>query len=319
MATGIYSWSQTAASNNTADSTINWSEGQAPSTVNDSARAEMAVLAKWRDDMSGVQPSNVVQTTAGSANAQTLTTNGSIAALTNGWTLTFKVGSSLANTAACTLAVDSLTAKNIQTISGTSLVGGELYPGCVYTVTYHQPADAWVVHGGLFPSEVLLTSGSMSGANTSVDLSSYTSFRAIKFVLTSVIPVSASVGLQAQVAIAGVYQTAGSDYDWVYVWGNENDATPVNNKDSADSAIEMTDVVSTTHGCNVTATLFNQTSTSVWKMLRFDSEYWDTSNDLNTVRGAGSFVTSTSAINGVRFLFESGNISSGFYAVYGLR
>jgi hypothetical protein len=147
MATGIYSWSQTAASNATADSTIDWAEGQAPSTVNDSARAMMAIMSIWRDDISGVQPSNVVQTSGGTANAQTLTTNGSIASLTNGWTLTFKAGAT--NTGACTLAVDGLTAKNIQVISGTSVAGGEILTGCVYTVTYHQPADAWVLHHGI--------------------------------------------------------------------------------------------------------------------------------------------------------------------------
>lgn len=38
-------WSTTAANNATADPTINWQEGQPPSTVNDSARAMMAALA----------------------------------------------------------------------------------------------------------------------------------------------------------------------------------------------------------------------------------------------------------------------------------
>lgn len=144
MATGIYSWSQTAASNNTADSAINWSEGQLPSTVNDSARGMMSVLAKWRDDISGVQPSNVVQTSGGAANVQTLTTNGSIAALTNGWTLTFKAGFS--NTSSCTMNVDSLGAKSIYRLSGTALLGNEIKAGGVYTITYHQPADAWLLH-----------------------------------------------------------------------------------------------------------------------------------------------------------------------------
>lgn len=40
-------WSTTAANNATADPSINWQEGQAPSTVNDSARAMMAALATW--------------------------------------------------------------------------------------------------------------------------------------------------------------------------------------------------------------------------------------------------------------------------------
>ena len=108
----------------------------------------MGIIAKWRDDLSGVQPSNVVQTTGGSANAQTLTTNGSIAALTNGWTVRFTVGAGLLNTSACSLAVDSLAAKNIQGVSGTDLTGGELVPGSSYLVSYYQPADKWILLSG---------------------------------------------------------------------------------------------------------------------------------------------------------------------------
>ena len=49
----LYKWSQTAALDATADATINWAEGQAPSSVNDSARAMMAASAKYRDDIAG--------------------------------------------------------------------------------------------------------------------------------------------------------------------------------------------------------------------------------------------------------------------------
>ena len=49
----LYKWSQTAASNATADPSINWQEGQAPSSVNNSARAMMASVAKHRDDIAG--------------------------------------------------------------------------------------------------------------------------------------------------------------------------------------------------------------------------------------------------------------------------
>src|SRR5882724_13019069 len=49
----LYKWSQTAANNATADASVNWQEGQAPSSVNDSARQMMASIAKYRDDVSG--------------------------------------------------------------------------------------------------------------------------------------------------------------------------------------------------------------------------------------------------------------------------
>src|SRR6266566_1718132 len=68
MAQGYYVWSRTAATNAAADSSINWAEGQAPSSINDSARAMMARIAEWRDDLGGL-------TTGGSSTAYTLTSN----------------------------------------------------------------------------------------------------------------------------------------------------------------------------------------------------------------------------------------------------
>src|SRR6516162_10578743 len=44
----FWKWSRTAANHATADGSINWAEGQAPSTVNDSARAMMAAAANDR-------------------------------------------------------------------------------------------------------------------------------------------------------------------------------------------------------------------------------------------------------------------------------
>jgi hypothetical protein len=41
----IYDWSTTASTNGSADATINFAEGQTPSSVNDSARALMARIA----------------------------------------------------------------------------------------------------------------------------------------------------------------------------------------------------------------------------------------------------------------------------------
>ena len=50
MATGIGAWSTTAADNDDASTAVNWSEGQGPETVNNSARAMMAEVAVWLRD-----------------------------------------------------------------------------------------------------------------------------------------------------------------------------------------------------------------------------------------------------------------------------
>ena len=103
----FYKWSQTAAADATADSSINWQEGQAPSSVNDSARAMMAALAKDRDDIGGPL--------SGSAgNAFTLTTYqqfDSLAHLANQF-ISFR--SNNTNSGASTLSVDGLGAKPLR-------------------------------------------------------------------------------------------------------------------------------------------------------------------------------------------------------------
>jgi hypothetical protein len=98
MGENIYDWSQTASQNATADSSINWAEGQLPGTVNDSARSMMAAHAKFLADNNGSR------STAGSSNAYTY---GAAAAFSNtpfsGATLTVKA--SFSNTGAATLNV----------------------------------------------------------------------------------------------------------------------------------------------------------------------------------------------------------------------
>src|ERR1700757_768398 len=104
----FWSWSKTAASNATADSTINWAEGQSPSSVNDSARAMMARAAEWRDDVSGTI------TTGGTSTAYTVASNEGFDTLAhmNGAMIAFVPHTT--NGATVTLAVDGLTAKPLR-------------------------------------------------------------------------------------------------------------------------------------------------------------------------------------------------------------
>lgn len=138
MATGAVTWSQTAASNATADSAANFAEGMAPSALNDSARGLMASFAKWRDDLNGSL------TTGGSSAAYTLTTNQGLGSLTAGYEVGFSPHTSSGGTA--TLNVDSLGAKPLRSAPNVELQYGQLISGTPYRATYFTSnSGEWIV------------------------------------------------------------------------------------------------------------------------------------------------------------------------------
>lgn len=120
MATGYRSWSTTAATNASADSNINWSEGQAPSTVNDSARYMMKVLADFFLLIDYGTISN--GTVGGTAAAITLTCSPTVGTLAAGQRYLFAFGST--TTGATTLTVDSTSAGALQ-YRGQALIAGD--------------------------------------------------------------------------------------------------------------------------------------------------------------------------------------------------
>jgi microcystin-dependent protein len=147
MATGVTSWSQTAASNANADSTVNFAEGMAPSAVNDSSRALMASVAKYRDDLSGSI------TTGGTSTAYTVTSNQGLA-LTAGYMVAFAPHAT--NGATVTINVDSLGAKPLRSAPGVELAAGVLVQGTPYALVQGTPYAAtyyttnsgeWILHG----------------------------------------------------------------------------------------------------------------------------------------------------------------------------
>lgn len=157
----VWKWSTTAASNSSSDSTINWAEGQTPASVNDSARALMAAIAKWRNDISG---GTIVST--GSANTYSVSTGQGLTSLTDGFQVAFKLNTT--NTGTSTLNVDALGAKPLRTLSGSNLNAGEITSGCVYTAVYEVTGDEWLIHGGrsaAYDTELSAISGLTSAAD----------------------------------------------------------------------------------------------------------------------------------------------------------
>ena len=139
----FWKWSRTASSNATADTSINWAEGQAPSTVNDSGRAMMAAAAKFRDDISGAIA------TGGSSTAYTVTSYQAFdsLAIMNGAMVAFTPHTTSGTTV--TLNVDGLGAKPLRFAPGAAndLPAGTLVQGTPYVATYFNATAEWILQG----------------------------------------------------------------------------------------------------------------------------------------------------------------------------
>jgi hypothetical protein len=122
-------WSEVDSSNNHA-SPNGWTSGNMlPSQVEPTARGMMGAIKRFYNHI------NPTITSAGTANAQTLTYSVAPSAYVTGDVYTFLVGSSLTNTGAATLNINSLGAIAVQN-GGQALVGGELAAGKYVSVTY---------------------------------------------------------------------------------------------------------------------------------------------------------------------------------------
>jgi hypothetical protein len=163
-----WKWSTTAATNASADATINWAEGMSPSAVNDSARAEMAANAKYFADQSGSL------LTTGTSTAYALATNGGFDTLAhlsgNGLHVRFHTASG----SAPTLNVDGLGAKPLQVASGTALGTGVIAAQSVWGLTYDDTIPAFILRG--VPAQVqdatVATASLQAGAVTAPKLGS---------------------------------------------------------------------------------------------------------------------------------------------------
>src|SRR6201999_1395576 len=137
----LYKWSQTAAADATADSTINWAEGQAPSSVNDSARAMMAATAKYRDDIAGAIVTSGTSTAYAVSSYQVFDTLAHLGGQMIAFTPHTTNGSTV------TLDVDFLGAKPLRSAPGVELLAAPIIQGTPYIAVYNNSDAAFYLQG----------------------------------------------------------------------------------------------------------------------------------------------------------------------------
>jgi microcystin-dependent protein len=139
---GLSVWSKIAANNASADNTVNWAEGQAPSSINDSARAMMTSAAKYRDDISGA----IV--TTGTSAAYQVASNQNFVNLTdfNGQMIAFTPH--VTNAAGpVTITVDGFANLPLRSSPGKELPAGVLVQGTPYVALYNNTDGALYLQG----------------------------------------------------------------------------------------------------------------------------------------------------------------------------
>lgn len=156
----INAWNTAAASNNSAPPD-GWPEGMQYSQVNNSARENMAVVARFYRDTNGSLAAG------GVANTYTLTLNQtSYSAYFDG--MYFVCSIPAQNTGACTINVNGIGAADIVTAGGQDLKAGALEAGSVYEFRYVSAVPGFQLMGSGSAVDVVvgeLTNAPSGGGN----------------------------------------------------------------------------------------------------------------------------------------------------------
>jgi hypothetical protein len=150
-----------------------------------------------------------------------------------------------------------------------------------------------------------------SQATLDIDLSD--GYDIYQIELMSFTPVTADSDLFARFSQSSSFLSGASDYEWARLFSTANA------EDEADSEIEITQEVGNAsgEGLTITVKVFRPAASSFTKHLTFWGNSFDTNSQdyFKAVQGGGILLANSDPIDGVRFLFSSGNIASGYYSV----
>ncbi|WP_019219026.1 phage tail protein [Bartonella florencae] len=142
----IYDWSLKASENGGADSLINWSEGQHPNTVNNSARVMMQRVSEYLSDTGGVSEGIVTVDNNQKTSAIRLLSQSQFLEYQNGLSVCFQAKGK--NVGATSIALNNLAGKSVYKATETGLValsGGEIQDGCLYRLVYDEEISGWQI------------------------------------------------------------------------------------------------------------------------------------------------------------------------------
>lgn len=217
----------------------------------------------------------------------------------------------------------TLTRSGSDTINGATTLA--LTAQYSFAIIKSNGITAWDVAGRSPLGYTLLATNTTAGATMDFITNINSTYEAYMFSLVNVLPATDDVGLWLRVYVAGVAQSGVSDYDWAV--NGRSGGTGIVNNDTADSEFEMIDSAlaanlavgnASTEGVEGEVYIYNPASTAMHKRIKAHLAWSNASGNAGIIQSGGIY-KGTSAVDGIQFLFESGNIASGTIRMYGLR
>ena len=198
------------------------------------------------------------------------------------------------------------------------------------TLMYDSTLAKWIVIGvnaaGSTPIQLLDTKTASN--STSIDFTSgiNSTYSKYRIELINIVPASNGF-LQLQYSINGGSSWITSNYTNIATYtdaGTTN--TLVNYNNTAAALLSANNVVSANHYVHTDAPsgivgaveISNTSSSSSYKNINFFVSYLAASTAFASVRGSGRYIGGTQAVTALRFVFSSGNITSGIFKLYGI-
>jgi hypothetical protein len=213
----------------------------------------------------------------------------------------------------------TLTTNNVLLGNGTSALQ-VVAPGTTGNVLTSN-GTTWTSAAGSPAGWTLLsTVTASSSATADVETTFNSTYDEYAILCTSVVAPSNGVSFLCRLKIGGTYQT--NSYQYHLHNSNSGGTTYIAQASSGtDSSIILAVNIGNTTGMSgdFTISISNPTSTSLTSLVRSSGAFMHSSGAIRLATGAGCRTASQAALTGVRFLFDSGNIISGTFRLYGIR
>jgi len=192
----------------------------------------------------------------------------------------------------------------------------------IYDATLNGAAGGWLILNPEAHVGLILLSRKTASASATIDFTSAdgvdnTKYDSYMVVATNVIPTTNSVNLLLQTSVAGVFDVAG--YSWQNIrWSTSVSAVTGQTDVGTGIALNAAsaDNMANTLGGSWSIHIYECSQITQRKRVTYEGYYFG-SLDLG-ISGSGKS-PNTSAVDGFRFIMDSGTIASGTFALYGLK